>query len=119
SGPGRKMFALPVMGIGEQLLDALPILDAEGAAAGEEILLPQHSGLGLLRQFLLHARHGAGDGPPLGDRGQPVDPHADQEQRERLAGMSLPPALNDDHEAIIAYSGAIVTRGIFPPRPWV
>lgn len=95
------MRAVPVMGIGEQLLQALPVLNRQGAAARKEIPLPQHSRLGLLSQLFLHPRHGQGHRPPAVDGGQPVDAHADQEQRQGLVGMGLLTSANNRHGVIM------------------
>jgi len=82
------MFAVPVMGIGEKLFSAFPILHAHHDAAGDEVAQPQQPGFWLARQLRPHARHGHRHWPPAVNRQKIVDAYSDQEQRKGLLGWA-------------------------------
>jgi hypothetical protein len=94
-GPGWEMMARAIVGVGDELIEALPILLDDNDPAGEGAAVEQQPGLRLFTELREHARHGKHDGKPFSDCKKIVNAHADEKKDDRLLDVRGIAAGND------------------------
>jgi hypothetical protein len=80
--PGGEMVGVTSVGVGEEMIEATPILDERRSTRGEAGLGAEEAEGGVSVELLDHGRHGSEGGKPLTNGEQPVDADADKKDDE-------------------------------------
>lgn len=80
--PRGKVFGIVGLGVGEEVVEAAPVLDEVDSAPDDAVLGGEEAERGVGGELADHGRHGLEGGPPFMRGQQAVDAYADEEDDE-------------------------------------
>ncbi|MEI9930593.1 MAG: hypothetical protein WDM89_08590 [Rhizomicrobium sp.] len=86
-GPHREVKAVLVVCVGDEFVERFPILLHTEVRRREVLAIPEQAAVFLGRQLFQHRGHGLRHKNDVAQSEEVVDPHADQEQYNRLVGL--------------------------------
>jgi hypothetical protein len=112
------MRRVSIVGIGEQIVEAAPVLEDTDTPPVNEKLGVEQAQSGIALELRDHGRHGRSNAGPLTQGEEAIDAHADEEDKERLAALCGKAAgKNRCHEVLpfLADLSARAPRETSPP----